>query len=630
MPVRIIDTIQSPADLKKLSNLELRQLADEIRETLIATTSETGGHLAPSLGAVELILGIHCVIDAPHDKLVFDVGHQAYAHKLITGRRDAFDTLRTYGGLSGFTKRLESEYDVHDSGHASDSISTALGLALARDLRGGDETIIAFIGDGSIGGGLALEALNQIGQLHTKITIVLNDNEMSIAKNVGALSLHLARARTAAPYRKARNRLTKHLESPNPVVRWFFRAGLAVRDSLKQLVVPGMLFEEMGIKYMGPIDGHDIEDVKTAVLTAQKATGPVIIHALTHKGEGYAPAEDNPEVFHGIGPFDPLTGVAYKKDVKAPSYTKAFSDALLDEASKDEDIVAITAAMPGGTGLDAFGKRFPERFIDVGIAEEHATALANGLALGGKLPVVAIYSTFLQRAFDEIITNVALQKLHVVFAIDRAGIVGADGATHHGLFDIAYMRMIPNMKVLAPSDEAELVCALHTALALDGPVAIRYPRGNGTGADIPKPPAILPLGKAVVRTSGDDVCILALGHMVGLALAVADVLAADGISAKVYDMRWAKPIDVDAVRDASHYPLLVTMEEGVVAGGFGEGVLDVLQSQESQPKTLLFGIPDTFVPQGDLLQLLADLGLSRKAVAARIKAALAQRQEDDV
>ncbi|NTU89399.1 MAG: 1-deoxy-D-xylulose-5-phosphate synthase [Actinobacteria bacterium] len=625
MSNRILDTIDIPADIKALSYGELLELAQEIRNEIIATTSKTGGHLASSLGAVELILALHSVLDCPKDKLIFDVGHQAYAHKLITGRRADFDTLRTYKGMSGFTKRDESIYDVHDSGHASDSLSTAVGLAVARDLEGGDEHIVAIIGDGSISGGMAFEAMNQIGQLQTKMTIILNDNEMSISRNVGALSLYLAKARMNPAYLSISGKITHRMSTcKNPVGRFFLRAGLAVKDSLKQFMVPGMLFEDYGIKYLGPIDGHDIRAIREAVAKAKTAPGPVIIHAITQKGRGYLPAENRPDVFHGVGSFDEETGESEKAPSGPPSYTQVFSDALIREAESNKDIVAITAAMPAGTGLDAFAEVFPGRTFDVGIAEEHAVTFASGLAIGGKIPVIAIYSTFLQRAYDQIIINVALQNQHVVFAIDRAGLVGADGPTHHGVFDISYLRLIPNMQILAPSNERELVDALHTALYLPGPVALRYPRGNGAGDEIPSKREVWTPGQSVLLKEGNDIAFLAVGRMVAHALEAAELLEAEGVSVRVVDMRWIKPIDEEAVIAASECALIVTVEEGVVVGGFGDAVLETLADKNLHTRVLQLGVEDAFVAQGDFKALFEEISLSPRSIAARVRTVFAQ------
>jgi 1-deoxy-D-xylulose-5-phosphate synthase len=539
----ILETISSPCDLRGLSDSQLEQLAAEIRQTLVSTVAATGGHLAPNLGVVELTLGMHRALECPSDKIVWDVGHQSYVHKLLTGRREGFATLRQYGGVCGFPKRSESEFDVFDTGHASNSLSVALGLAAARDAAGGSETVCAVIGDGSMTGGMAFEALNHIGHLGTKLIIVLNDNEMSIAQNVGALASYLARVRLDPRY----NRLRDDVESALARTRLgaaMVAAGEAAKESVKQLLVPGMLFEELGLKYVGPIDGHSVEAVESAVKRAMKVEGPVIIHAVTRKGAGYAHAEDKPDTFHGISPFEVETGKVNGSS-GAISYTEAFSRSLLAEAEADERIVAITAAMPSGTGLDAFAERFPDRFFDVGIAEQHAVGLAAGLAAGGLKPVVAIYSTFLQRAYDQLIMDVALQELPVVFCLDRAGLVGEDGPTHHGVFDLTYLRSVPGLSVLAPADEAELAHMLRTALAADGPVAIRYPRGTGTGVPLPGAPQVFERGRAEVRRRGSDVALLAAGRMVGAAEAAADLLANDGVDATVVNLRWIKPLDLE-------------------------------------------------------------------------------------
>ena len=619
---------EDPRYLKDLSYEQLDELAKEIRGEIIAVCSMNGGHLASSLGAVELIIALHRVLNCPHDRIVFDVGHQSYAHKLLTGRLNRFETLRCEGGLSGFTRLNEGPYDSHDSGHASDSLSMALGYALARDLAGTDQRVAALIGDASISGGMALEALNFIGQSKTKLTIILNDNEMSISRNVGALSLYLGRARTSRTYLRARDGVENRLNQTGTIGRTLAIAGEVAKRSVKNLMVPGMLFEDLGLTYIGPIDGHSIADVEEAVTRAQRIDGPVIIHAVTRKGAGYAPAEKRPDLFHGVGPFDIDTGKPLPSAPGPVKYTKVFGDALVREAEANPRIVAITAAMTDGTGLAPFARRFRNRFFDVGIAEENATAMAGGLALGGQLPVVAIYSTFLQRAFDQIATDVCLPNAHVVLALDRAGLVGADGPTHHGVFDIPYLRILPNMKVLAPSNEAELVDALHTALALSGPVALRYPRGAAEGVELPEKPQAWELGAAGERYQpagqGDPrVSILAVGRVVGRARAAADLLAQKGISCRVTDMRWVKPVDEAAVREAASSQLVVTAEEGVVSGGFGSAVLESLSRQGLCPETLQLGIPDRFVEQGPVDSLLAKVGLSPEAIAQRIEETLA-------
>lgn len=611
--------ISSPADVKRLDERQLAELARELRAEMIAATSLNGGHLASSLGAVEIILAAYRVLDLPHDKLLFDVGHQAYAHKMLTGRLNGFARLRQTGGVSGFTRRNESPYDVHDAGHASDSIATALGIALGRDLRGDDERICTVIGDAAIGGGLAFEALNVIGQLQKKrFVIILNDNEMSISHTIGAISGYLASVRTSQAYMSTRDAVESRL-SRSGLGAGLVKLGEMVKSSTKQLLVPGMFFEEFGITYLGPIDGHDVSLMTETLRSAYEVDGPVLIHAVTKKGKGYAPAERNPELFHGIGSFSPATGEPIKKPAAAPSFTSVFARALDQEAAADKRIYAITAAMEGGTGLSEFAHTYPRRFIDVGIAEECAVTTASGLAIDGEIPVVAIYSTFLQRAFDEIVTNVCLPNLHVVFAIDRGGLVGQDGSTHHGTLDMATLRAIPNMKVLAPSDEKELADALHTAIAMDGPVAVRYPRGSGTGAEVPKTRSMLPKTARRVR-EGSDVEILAVGKMVGAALAASDLLQQRGISCAVSDMRWVKPVDAAAVHKActGSARLVVTAEDGVVTGGFGSAVLESMCEQGLAKPVLRLGLPDAFVGHGSVDELMASVGLDARGMADAI------------
>ena len=618
---RILDIITSPADLKLLSNEELSILAGEIRHEIVTTTSKTGGHVASSLGAVEIILALHSLLDCPKDKIVFDVGHQAYAHKLVTGRLKDFGTLRTYGGLSGFPKPSESPYDVHYSGHASDSLSVALGLAEARDLAGADQKVVALIGDAALSGGMAFEALNNIGQAQTPMVIILNDNEMSISHNVGALMKHLGYMRASSQYRQARDNVQEHLESSGPVGKAITNFGRSMKESMKQFVIPhSMIFEQLGIVCTAPIDGHNIAQLRETLRAVLNADGPVLMHVVTRKGQGYMPAVRNPEKFHGIAPYNIATGEVIKSGKpSAPKYTSVFGKALVAEAENNADIVAITAAMKGGTGLDEFAEKFPERFVDAGICEEHAVGFAGGLAANGKKPVVALYSTFMQRAVDQMIINVALPKLDVVFAIDRAGIVGADGPTHHGVFDLVYARMVPNMRVLAPSNEAELVHALHTALAMGGPFAIRYPRGEGEGVPLPEAAEVLPEGKGRVVREGEDVAILAFGRMVGQALSAADALAEQGVSARVVDMRWVKPLDVQAIQAAAETKLVVTVEEGVIAGGVGEGVLGEMARMGLHTPALNLGIQDAFVTQGGVGQLLHEQGLDAEGIAASVQ-----------
>ncbi|MEG0071055.1 MAG: 1-deoxy-D-xylulose-5-phosphate synthase [Raoultibacter sp.] len=623
MTKRILDIVDSPQDIKVLTNEELGILANEIREEIVSVTSVTGGHVASSLGTVEIILAAHSLLNCPEDKLLFDVGHQAYAHKLLTGRLNEFKTLRQYGGISGFPKPSESPYDVYPSGHASDSLSIALGLAKARDLRKSNERVVVVIGDAALSGGMAFEALNHIGQAQLPLTIILNDNEMSISRNVGALVKHLGFIRATKEYRETRDRvqdvLEQHGRFGHSLVDW----GRNIKESLKQFVLPNtMIFEQLGIVCTAPIDGHDIAAIRDTLENVLSADGPVLMHVVTKKGAGYEPARHCPEKFHGVGPFDIETGELKKKAGGNPAYTKVFGQALVDEAAHNEDIVAMTAAMKDGTGLAPFSETYPDRFIDVGIAEGHGLGMASGLALGGKKPVVAIYSTFMQRAIDQMIVNNALPDLDVVFCLDRAGLVGDDGPTHHGVFDLVYTRMIPNLKVLTPSNEAELVNALHTALALGGPFAIRYPRGEGEGVALPQSPSTLELGKSTTVRLGKDVAILAFGRMVNIAQSAADILAQSGIEARVVDMRWAKPLDQDAIKKAAKTGLVVTVEEGVITGGVGEGVLEVMARNHVSAPCLTLGIPDRFVDQGKVDLLLHEIGLDAEGVAASIQKAL--------
>ena len=622
---RLLDVIDEPCALKLLSNEELEILAGEIREEIVNTASHTGGHVASSLGAVDIIVACHSVLNCPKDKIVFDVGHQAYAHKLLTGRREAFATQRTFGGISGFPKPSESPYDAHPSGHASDSLSVALGLAKARDLAGTDEKIVAIIGDAAIAGGMAFEALNHIGQAQTPMVIILNDNEMSISRNVGALMKHFGAMRSSTQYQQTRDSVQDALEHSGNAGRALVQFGRSMKDSMKQFfLASSMIYEQLGIQCTTPIDGHNIGLLREILQTALSANGPVIVHVVTKKGEGYAPALNNPVDFHGVGAFDPATGKALKKPSTAPSYTNVFGNALVAEARKDKRIVAITAAMKTGTGLTGFAEEFPKRFIDTGITEGHAVGLASGLAFGGLKPVVAIYSTFLQRGIDQAIIDVALSNLDVVFAIDRAGLVGEDGPTHHGVFDLAYMRMIPNMRVLAPSNEAELVNALHTAFELGGPFAIRYPRGAAAGVPLPEEPCVLEPGRAQTLREGSDVALLAFGRMVGHALKAAELLEETGVSTRVVDMRWVKPLDIDAVAAAAGTKLVVTLEEGVIMGGAGSAVMETMADQALTTPVLQLGIPDEFVTQGTANELFRSLNLHPEGIAHSVSERLDQ------
>lgn len=605
---------------------ELEGLACEIRQRIIATTARTGGHVASSLGAVEIILALHSLLETPKDKIIFDVGHQAYAHKLVTGRASEFDTLRTYHGISGFPRPSESPHDVHPSGHASDSLSVASGIARANQVDGNDGRVVVIIGDAALAGGMAFEALNYIGSQELPITIILNDNEMSISSNVGALMRHFGDLRAMPRYREAREALQERLERGGKMGRAFVELGKRTKDSMKQMFIPeSMIYESMGIVCTSPVDGNDIGQLREVLSLTLPMNGPVLIHAVTKKGKGYGPAERDPERFHGIGPYDIATGRAASQPGPTKTYTQMFSDAIVREAQADDSIYAITAAMEGGTGLREFHKRFPERFVDVGIAEEQAVGMASGLAIAGKHPVVAVYSTFMQRAIDQMIVDVALPNFDVVFALDRAGLVGDDGPTHHGVFDLAYLRMVPNMKVMVPSGGESLSDAVHTAFKLSGPVAIRYPRGSSEVDDYDPaaPPKLLEVGKSRVVREGADVAILAFGRMVRRSLMAAELLAERGIQARVVDMLWAKPLDEQAIAQAVETKLVVTVEEGVISGGVGEGVLDILSRMVSGVSALTLGISDAFVLQGKSDFLLGELGLDAAGIAASVESRLA-------
>lgn len=620
----MLDSINSPKDLKSLSNDELKTLAQEIREELIETVSKTGGHLASNLGVVELTIGLHLALDAPKDKIIWDVGHQSYVHKILTGRRSQFKTLRQYGGIAGFPKRSESEYDVFDTGHAGNSISVALGLAVGRDIKKSDATIAAVIGDGSLTSGMAYEALNQAGHLGTRLIVILNDNEMSIAKNVGAMSSYLSRIRLDPAYNKLRDEVEERIRKIPGLGETLIHVGDHIKESIKAFVVPaGMLFEEMGLTYIGPINGHDIQQVAANIAMAKEIKGPVLIHVLTRKGYGYTPAEDFPDKFHGVAPYCVETGEARSKE-GIPTYTDIVGEALVELGKKDKRILAITAAMPAGTGLDKFGKVFPSRFFDVGIAEQHAVTFAAGLALKGFVPIVAIYSTFLERSFDQLIQDVCLQNLHVIFAIDRGGLVGEDGPTHHGAFDLSYLRQIPNMIVMAPKNEVELRNMLYTAIDLDGPVAIRYPRGAGWGVEYGEFEKI-EVGRGEVLRQGKEVCLYAVGRMVKVADEAADLLADERINPTVVNARFVKPLDQELiVNQGLNHSLLVTVEENAILGGFGSAVLEVLNRRNVLVPVLQLGLPDQFVTHGAPDLLLKETGLDDRGVALAVKTKLAE------
>ena len=615
----ILETINSPADVKALSLDELKQLAEEIRQFLISVISKTGGHLAPNLGVVELSLALHRVFSTPEDKIVFDVGHQSYIHKIVTGRREQFPTLRQYGGLSGFPKRSESEHDAFGTGHSSTSISAALGMAVARDLQGKDYNVVAVIGDGSMTGGMAFEALNNAGTLHKKMIVVLNDNEMSISKNVGAMSEYLYQQRTGETYNKIKHDIEgwlKNMEFGTDVLKAIRR----LKGSVKYLMVPTSIFEELGFTYLGPVDGHDLQGLTVVLQAAKKIDGPVLVHVLTKKGKGYKPAEESPNKFHGTGPFEIATGKKIANPNAPITYTEVFGKTLTELANEDKEIIGITAAMPDGTGMSTFAKAHPERFFDVGIAEQHAVTSAAGAAAAGMKPVAAIYSTFLQRAYDSVLHDICMQKLHVTLCLDRAGLVGDDGYTHHGVFDYAYLRSMPEMTIMAPKDENELRHMLKTAVDYDGPVSVRYPRGSGVGVEITEPMHSLPIGKAEVLREGKDVCLWAIGSMVQSALQVAAKLAEQGISAGVVNMRFAKPLDKELLlAHAAQYGKIVTLEEGALQGGVGSAVLETLNEAQilQQCRVLTLGIPDEFVLHGDKKLLMKDLELDVDAIVAK-------------
>lgn len=612
---QVLSKIESPRDLDGLSLAELNQLAGEIRQQIIETVSTNGGHLAPSLGVVELTIALHRTFKTPEDKIIWDVGHQCYAHKIITGRRQEFNTLRQFKGLSGFPNPGESEHDAFITGHSSTSVSAALGMAVARDLSGKKNSVIAVIGDGAMTAGISFEALNHAGHLKSDLIVVLNDNEMSIAPNVGALSRYLNRMRTDRKYSRGKEEIEQLLLRIPSVGPRVVHAVERIKDSLKYLVMPGMFFEELGFTYLGPAQGHSIADLLKILEQAKATRGPALVHVLTCKGKGYAPAEAKADKFHGIGPFSIDTGLTISK-VSAPSYTDVFGQTLVQLAKEDDRIVAITAAMPQGTGLAEFAKTFPDRFFDVGIAEQHAVTLGAALASEGFRPVVAIYSTFLQRAYDQVLHDVCLQKLPVTLALDRGGLVGEDGPTHHGTFDYAYLRPMPGMVVMAPADEGELRHMLKTAIYSNGPAAIRYPRGDGRGVSLEDEPAEIPIGKAVVLREGGEVALVAIGSMVEVALLAAQELEQQGVSTAVINARFVKPLDEKCIAGyAAGARLLITLEEHVLQGGFGSSVLEMLNSLEvPDPRVLCFGIGDTFVEHGKRDILLARHNLTPDSV----------------
>jgi 1-deoxy-D-xylulose-5-phosphate synthase len=636
---KLLDHIDGPEDLKGLDDAQLQQVAQEVREQIIDTIGEIGGHFGANLGACEIAVAIHSLLESPRDKVLWDVGHQAYPHKIVTGRRDSLHTIRTYGGLAPFCSIPESEHDIMGAGHASTSVSYAVGLKEAmRSGVGEDGKVVAVIGDGALTGGVSFEALHHAGGLDLPIVIVVNDNGMSIAPNVGALSRYFNRIRMNPRLHKAREDVESSLTKlPAGIGERIERLGPIVKESLKAYWAPGLFWEELDIAYIGVIDGHDVAALREAIGEALEAQRPVVVHCATVKGKGFAPAEEGGlegmERWHAAKPASIVNGAPAPKpngspggDPKPPQYTQVFGDALVNEARRDERVIGITAAMNTGTGLDILQRELPDRYYDVGIAEQHAVLFAAGLALQGAKPVAAVYSTFLQRGFDQIVHDVCLQDLDVVFAMDRAGLVGDDGPTHHGAFDISYLRCLPNMTLMAPRDEAQLVHMLHTAIAHDGPVGLRYPRGEAEGVTLPEAPAPIEIGRGEWLREGERVALLGYGYGVSVALGAADLLAADhGIDPSVADARFAKPLDTELVeRLAAEHDVLVTVEENVLAGGFGAGVLEHLADNDllGDLRVLRFGLPDRYVTHGKPTLLRDEVGLTPAAVAEKVAAAV--------
>lgn len=620
MMERLLDNINSPEDLKKIPEEKLSGLAQELRGEIIKVVSKKGGHLAPSLGVVELTIALHYVFNAPVDKIIWDVGHQSYAHKLVTGRRERFHMLRCLGGISGFPNRFESIYDVFTCGHSSTSISTALGIASARDIKKEDYKVIAVIGDAALGGGMAFEALNHAGHLNKDLIVVLNDNRMSISHPVGAMSKYLTRVITNPIYNRIRDDIEMLIKRIPKLGKRLTKTAKRLEEALKNLLVPGILFEELGFRYFGPVDGHDIDMLVDTFKNIRTLNEPLLVHVITKKGKGYEFAEKSPDKFHGTGSFDIKTGNSFKKGL-AISATEAFGQALLELGKEDEKIIAVTAAMPEGTGLDKFAKDFPDRFFDVGIAEQHAVCFGAGLASGGLKPVVAIYSTFLQRGFDQIIHDMCLQNLGVVLAIDRAGVVGEDGPTHHGTFDLTYLRALPNMVVMAPKDNFELKEMLRFAVNFGHPIAMRYPRGRlfiepslWKGACKP-----IELGKSEILKEGKDIAILTVGSMVNTSLSAAKILSEKNRHALVVNARFVKPLDEKLIMDlAKRCKYLVTVEENVLRGGFGSAVLELIKEKGLNVNVKCLGLPDKFIEHGKREELLAMHGLNAESIADKI------------
>ncbi len=618
----LLDSVGSPADIRRMSPAQLQELAAEIRELIVKTTAQNGGHTAPSLGVVELTLALHYIYDTPRDQIVWDVGHQCYAHKIITGRRDRFETLRQKGGIAGFPKKSESEYDTFDTGHSGDSISVALGATIGDRLRGSDRRSVAVIGDGSIAAGMAFEALNNAGCLKQDVVVVLNDNEMSIARSTGAMAGYLSRMITGKMYNRMRADAWNLLGLlPDDLSDKSRAAARKLQEGLKNLVVPSILFEELGFRYVGPVDGHNLPELIDTFRRVRGLHGPVLVHVVTRKGKGYEPAMRHPELFHGTGPFDVDTGAALAPS--GPTFTGAFGTKMVELAGRDERVVAITAGMCLGTGLSPFREKFPNRLFDVGICEQHAVALGAGLAMSGVRPVVAMYSTFLARGLDQVIQDVCLQKLPVVLAVDRAGLVGEDGPTHHGVFDISYLGMVPGLVVMAPMDEAELGAMLEFAIRHDaGPTAIRYPRG-GSGSPPRTKVAPVELGKAEILREGDRGCVIAAGYMSCVAARAADILDARGLNVTLVNSRFVKPLDPDLIPSlASRHRIVITVEENVLSGGFGAAVSELIERSGKAARVVSLGLDDRFYEQGPRSWLLDQAGLSPDKLASRIEQVL--------
>lgn len=618
----LLEHINGPKDLKTLTVPQLDELAAEIRSFLIEKLSVTGGHLAPNLGVVELTLAMHYLFDSPTDKFIYDVGHQSYVHKILTGRKDQFDTLRQYKGLCGFVKRSESEHDVWEAGHSSTSLSAAMGMALARDLKGETNKVVAVIGDGALTGGMALEALNHIGHEKKNLLVILNDNEMSIAPNVGALHHYLSKIRTDRHYQKAKEELNQFLKKIPAIGGTLSKTAERLKDSVKYLLVSGILFEQFGFTYFGPVDGHDIPQLLEVMEQAKNATGPVMVHVVTTKGKGYSPAEADSHKWHGISPYKIESGQVLKA-VGPPMYTEVFSEALIDLAKEDKRIVAVTPAMPGGSGLLKFAELFPGRMIDVGIAEQHAATLCAAMALEGLKPVYAVYSTFLQRAYDQVVHDICRQNLNVIFAIDRAGFVGPDGETHHGVYDIAYLRHVPNMVLMMPKDENELRRMMKTAVDYnDGPIAIRYPRVNGVGVEIEKTMKPIPIGSWETVREGDSSVILAIGPMVEVAEEAAEQLKREGQNVRIVNARFVKPLDEAMLLQLAKEGLsMIVLEEGSEQGGLGSAILEFYSQRGINGLNIrIIGVPDVFVEHGSIKEQRQETGLTAERVCKELRA----------